>query len=138
MERLIESKGILRYSHKPGYGYRLVVDIDPEIARLARYFVPKHVTLNTTRYAPHISVVRLETPKNLEVWGERDGKEVGFKYSPLLVNDHTYWWLRVWSDELVDLRVRMGLLPYGKMAKPPDGVHCFHTTIGNTKKLDVE
>jgi hypothetical protein len=132
---LYTSKGVLKYSFTPAYGYRLVVDIDPEIPRLARYFVPKHIRLNPPRYAPHISVVRKEVPKDLTTWGLHHGKRIKFEYSPIVDNDHTYWWLRVFSDELCEIRTKMGLLPHGRLSRPPDDRKCFHTTIGNTKIL---
>lgn len=135
MEPTFESSGILRYSHSPSYGFKLIVEADPEIARLARWFVPKSVGLMTPRYAPHVTVIRKEIPSLLNTWGRYEGGRIYFRYETYARNDERYWWLRVFSDELAEIRLKLGLLPYGRttMSPDPDLRCCYHLTIGNTK-----
>lgn len=125
--------GVLHYSHSVEKGYRLVVDIDPEIARLARYFISMAADIRLPRYPAHITVVRDEVPTVLEMWGVDDGDEVHFNYSPIVYNDKTYWWLIAHSAHLLSIRARLGLAPYSEKSRPPDGTDCFHITVGNTK-----
>lgn len=129
------SSGPLRYSLQEGYGYRLVVEVDPGIHRLARWLMPKHVRANVPMYPPHISVVRKQVPTKLEAWGRHEGRMIEFEYSCWLYNDETYWWLRVWSPELEQVRVELGLRPHSHWTVAPDGVRCFHTTVANTKRV---
>lgn len=134
MIELFKSTGVLRYSLIEGYGYKLVVEVDPNIVELARSLVPKYVELNTTKYAPHISVVRKEQPSNPSVWGKHEGELIPFEYSPEVRFDEKYYWLRVFSPRLVEIRVEMGLPPSRlNVTCPPDGEPVFHITIGNLK-----
>lgn len=129
------SSGPLRYSVQEGYGYKLIVEVDPEIARYARWFIPKAWGAKTTRYAPHISVIRYETPVNLDVWGKYEGQKIQFDYQPEARYDDRYVWLRVWSPELIKIRMELGL-PADKydVTRPPDGEIVFHTTVANMKE----
>jgi hypothetical protein len=111
---------------------KLHVVVDPAIADYARALVPKarRVRLNKPRFAPHITVIRNEE------WAcnpDLDGIEVQFRYDPLVVPGEVYWWLRAWSPDLLQLRVREGLPELSDLCRPPDMEDCFHITIGNTK-----
>lgn len=127
------STGPLRYSFDAAYGYRLAVDVDPEIHRLARWFVPEHIGLIKPRYDPHITVVRREVPPNLERWGRDEGRIVEFWYETYVRNDEIYWWLRVFSDDLAQVRKELGLVAYGSTTMAPDLKRCYHMTVGNVK-----
>ena len=133
------SKGVLHYSNIDGYGYKLIVSVDSQIVELARALVPKGLGMSTTRYPPHISVVRKETPTNLLEWGKHEGEFIDFEYSPEVQYDDTYCWLRVFSPGLVSIRVSLGLPPSRRnVTCPPDGEPIFHTTIGNFKSNPVQ
>lgn len=129
MERCT-SVGPLRYTDAE---YKLNVEVDPEIVRLARSFVPKTVKLNRTRFAPHITVVRNEIPKNISGWRSLEGVFVGFEYDPCVLNDDTYYWLRVWSPTLTKIRIELGLPASSEWTRAPDGFESYHLTIGNLK-----
>lgn len=135
---LATSTGTLHYSYVKDYGYKLIVQVDPEIVRYARALVPKHIELNGTRYAPHITVIRRETPKVKDAWGDYDGESISFKYSPIVQTGKVYFWLNAWSDRLLEIRKELGLAPYRKWNRPPDGTDCFHITIGNLKKIEMQ
>ncbi len=124
--------GALRYSIENGV-YKLIVEVDPGIAALARALTP--VKLNKPKYAPHISVVRHEVPPNLDAWGKYQGQLVSFDYCPFVHNDEKYYWLNVYSPALVNIRLTLGLPASSLKSRPPDGTEIFHMTIGNTKGL---
>lgn len=130
MDFPLQSKGILRASLERGL-YRLALDVDPGIVEMARALVPWHFRLNRTRFAPHVSVVRELT--DLPGWGRHDGEEVRFDYSPFVHYDDTYFWLRVESARLREVRVELGLPATDWYVRPPDDTDCQHLTIGNLK-----
>lgn len=133
---LFRSVGTVNYLHKEGYGYRLVVDVDPELVRYYRALIPKWIKTNTQMYDPHISVVRHEVPVVMEAWGTHQGESVEFHYSNIIHQGTVYLWLNVFSTALEDLRVELGLPISSPYTVPPDGFSkCFHCTIGNTKEL---
>jgi hypothetical protein len=134
-EHRYNSIGILRYSHTPGYGWKLIAEVDKELVRFSRALVPKTIHLNSTRYAPHISIIRKEVPPNLDLWGLHEGKEISFEYNPYIFNGEVYYWLRVFSVQIEKIRLELGLLRYSSWSRPPDGQDCFHITIGNCKNL---
>lgn len=133
-EPFFSSSGILLYSVVEGYGHRLILTVPPSIVEYYRALVPKAFGINTTRYEPHISVVRKETPTNMAVWGKYQGSGLYFSYSPIVCWDERYFWLRVNCPQLVEIRKELGLPPtkYG-MTEPPVTAPCFHVTIGNVK-----
>lgn len=129
---MFTSTGTLIYSDLPQF--RLVVNIDPEIAKYYRSLLPKNIKVRLPMYKPHISVVRHETPTRLEYWKKYHGKQVSFIYNPYIFIGVTYCWLKVHSTELEDIRVELGLARHRTgVTRPPDEQPCFHTTIGNFK-----
>lgn len=134
---LYESYGILRYTRPENAGgYKLVAEIDKEITNYYRALVPKSIVLNSQMYAPHISIVRKETPVKLELWDKYEGEKIRFNYSNIIHFGEVYCWLNVWSKELEKIRLELGLPVSSPYTRPPDGFDkTFHTTIGNMKKL---
>ncbi len=129
----LRSSGPLQYSIQDGYGYRLVVDVDLGISKLTRTLIPKQHRVNIPMYPPHVSVVRRQVPVNLQAWGRHEGKMVEFEYMPWVFNDEVYWWLRVFSRDLEEIRMELGLLPHSQWTVAPDGKRCFHMTVANSK-----
>lgn len=130
MEGWFPSSGALRYSRDDDF-YKIYVEVDHSIIALARALCP--VKLNTTRYAPHVSVVRREVPVNLDAWCKHEGETIPFEYSPIVYDDKKYYWLQVKSPRLTEIRLGLGLPPSSRLSRPPDDAPVFHTTIGNTK-----
>lgn len=129
------SSGIIRYSQHYG-NFKLIVEVDKQLADYYRALVPKEINLNHQRYLPHISVVRNEKPPYAyEVhWGKYDKQSIEFKYSHYVYNDETYYWLNAFSTRLEDIRIELGLPASSIYTRPPSGFQrCFHITIGNTK-----
>ena len=131
---LFESKGVLRYSHRPEYGFRLVVDIDQGIVDYYRSTIPWWVKYNRQMYGAHISVVRHEIPVNMEEWGKYEGEEVDFLYSNHVNEGEVYLWLNAFCTRLEDIRVGLGLPVSSMYTLPPDGfTKAFHITVSNKK-----
>lgn len=130
---MIASSGILRYT-KDHHGYKLVVEIDPEISKLARALLPRAWKVQPQRYVPHVTLVRREVPVRLDLWGLHEGETVAFEYDPEIRWDETYFWLDVFGPALIALRVELGLPTSSTKTRPPDARDCFHTTVGNTKR----
>lgn len=126
------SSGKLIYNNDP---YKLIVEIDSEIVKYYRSLVPKYIKLNQQRYAPHISVVRKKIPPIMSLWGKHEGRIINFQYENIIYNNDTYYWLNVISPDLESIREELGLSPVSETTRSPDGIHKFHTTIGNTKNI---
>lgn len=131
------SKGVLKYNQPTDtVGYRLVVDIDPEITDYYRALIPPWKgKLNKQMYAPHISVVRKEIPPLPEFWGRYEGEVIEFAYDNVIHSSPTYWWLNCFSKRLEDIRLELGLPVDSPYTLPPEGfAKCFHSTLGNFKE----
>ena len=119
--------GTLHY----GPGDRVVLNIDPEITRYYRSFIPKSKRVNSPRYYPHITVVRSgrEQVTSPEKWGEHEGELISFEYSPEVNEGHTYYTIEAYSNRLEEIREELGL------SRMRSGFNCFHITIGNNKDV---
>lgn len=125
MTTLHRSEGLLQI--EPNKYYVLV---DPEISNLTRALLPRFIRqrLNRQRYAAHISVARNE-PTTDSV----PEQTIHFQYNPQPIVGLTYVWLQVYSEDLTNIRIQLGLQPSSHISRPPDGTDCFHITIGNFK-----
>ena len=136
MITLYKSTGILRYSIG-NTGYNLIVVVCPDISYYYHSLIPKSIILNTQRYKPHISIIRKETPINLDLWGKYQNKPINFEYSNYIHNGEVYYWLNAFSTELENIRLELGLPVSSPYTRPPgEYKKCFHITIANCKKLD--
>lgn len=135
MTTLYESSGPLRYS-QGNFGYRLVVDVDKELAEYYRSLIPKWISTNKQMYPPHITVVRCykELPVNLKPWGKYEGEIINFQYENIVHSGKVYFWLNVFCKRLEVVRAELGLPVTSEYTRPPEGyLKCFHCTIGNIK-----
>jgi hypothetical protein len=125
--------GTLRYALDPLPHAWL--EVDPGIVKLARALIPRAQLPDPQRYAPHITVIRNEIlpPAHADL-GVPDGLNFEFTYDSRLREGDVYWWLRVWSPALTQLRLDLGLRPSSEYSRPPDGEDCFHITVGNKKR----
>lgn len=130
------SSGTLKYFHGPDRW--LILEVDPEIVRYYRYFIPKSICLNIQKYQPHISVVRKESPIHMEHWGKYEGLDIYFEYSNIIRWGTIYYWLDAYSDRLTEIRLELGLQRTTALSRPPDGRECFHITLGNVKGVRNE
>lgn len=133
--------GVLRYAQN-GH-YRLTVEIGCDLGDYYRALAPKYLNIKKPMYPTHITVVRPEkdVPKNLAAWGKYDGERIEFLYEPRVTHGKVYYWLRILSKRLEDIRSELGLgLERSKTPSdasyedPPVGyAKFFHCTIGNIK-----
>lgn len=131
---MFESQGKLRYSI--GTYHKLIVEIDSEIVRYYRSLMPKYILTNSQMYRPHISVVRHEIIPNLDIWGKYEGEEIVFYYDGIVHSGTVYYWLNCFCGRLEEIRVELGLPVHSRYTTPPERFkHCFHCSIGNSKKL---
>ena len=132
---LHRATGILKYENNDDF-YKLIVEVDPNLALFYRSLIPKYKGVTGQRYPPHISVVRKEIPPNLALWGKYEESPVDFVYDSDIQNDDKYWWLNAFSTRLEEIRVELGLPVTSPFTRPPSGfLKCFHITLGNTKAL---
>lgn len=132
-----KSTGSIHYEHNGLLNeYKMYVLVDPNITNYYRILTNKACIsnmVNKPRYPAHISVLRKETPANFDSWGRYNNQSISYEYDHYVYNDDVYWWLRVKSDKLCDIRMELGLDRHSMYSRPPDGVDFFHITIGNTK-----
>lgn len=132
-ERFHRSIGALRYSMLEDGASKLIVEVERDIAFLARALAPRYLRLNGQRFPPHISVVRHESVCDHPKWCKYEGMTVGFEYGSYVMNNSWFYWLRVRSDDLICIRLELGLTAHSRYSRPPDGTRWFHITIGNTR-----
>jgi len=101
--------------------------VDQQIADFYKSLIPKWISVNPQRYPAHVSVVRRETPPNMDVWNKYQGTEIEFEYSQIIVADETYFWLDVFCPRLGEIREEMGLKAF------PPWRNLYHITLGNSK-----
>jgi hypothetical protein len=82
-------------------------------------------------YGAHISFIRGEKPVNNEYWGIDSG-EIEFWYAHTVRFDNNrHAWLDVWCDQLVDIRIKLGLTPKPNRLFNGEWVPSgYHLTIG--------
>lgn len=132
-DRRIVTGGTLRCSIG-NEGPRLVVEVDPQIAILARSLIPKSLGAQQPRHPPHITVVRKESVDvEHSKWHFLDGIRMAFSYDTQIEYDDTYFWYPVYSDGLIFIRKSLGLPETTEYTRPPDGSSPFHITVANRK-----
>ena len=101
---LYQSTGVLRY-----YPNKLIVEIDQGISDLYRKLIPKWIKTNCQMYPAHISVVRKETPPNMQYWDKYEGVEIDFWYENIIRFSETYFLLNVFCNKLEDIITDLGI-----------------------------
>ena len=121
-----KTQGPLRY----GPGIRAAVVVDQQLSNYYRSLIPKEKNVNGQRHPAHITVVRIgvEEPPNMDVWGKYEGELVEFEYSSEIERDGLYWFLRVRSERIAEIRVELGL------PEQRDRFKGYHITVANMKK----
>lgn len=101
---------------------------DPEFGNYYYSLLPKYFKATRQRYDSHITIVRLGVEQTDQNWLYRDGEEIEFKYDSQIKFVEPYFFLDVWSDDIADIRTKLGLPVYRFKDNP-----CYHITIANTK-----
>ena len=132
---MFSSVGIIYYNDSAGF--RLTVEVDPELSDYYRSLIPKYYKVQKPRWSAHITVVRpeKEIPPKLRYWGEYEDEKIEFFYDPYIYRDKGYFWINTWCKRLEHIREELGLTNISKYTLPPTGLNkCFHCTIGNYKE----
>ena len=113
-------------------GSSLVAEIDPEIGKYYRGFIPKSIDYNIPRYPLHVTVVRgkYENAEHSKLWKSHDNKQIEFEYNSYVNIGKLYIWISARGDILKELRFELGL------DECFDKFKLFHATIANMKQLD--
>lgn len=139
-----EAEGVLEYTPKTREeaeqlvsvhpGIKAVVRVDQGISDTYRALVPKSHYIKPQMYPAHITVVRnlKETPLNLEAWGKYEGERIPFVYQNIIEKDGPYYFLRVESPRIAEIRKELGLPEHRDRFKG------YHITIGNVKELETQ
>lgn len=127
MNGIFKSNGKIIYDPTAGNAkndWWIIVECPKDILDYYHHWILKeeNIKLNKPLFGAHISVVRGEEPPNKELWRKYHEKEISFSYSHDIENKDEYYWLRVSSPELNDIREELGLTR--------DVEFGFHLTIG--------
>jgi hypothetical protein len=99
---------------------------DDEISKYYRHMFyqqfPWKGKLTRPVWGTHISIIRGEKIPNYHLWGLQANKIVEFQYQPGVLDNGEYFWLKVKSPFLSEIRET-----YGLTKEPKFG---FHLTIG--------
>lgn len=109
--------------------HKIIIPFEEEISSCYRSLIPKYYKVNKQKYPAHISVVRNE----IDLF-EIESNLISFEYENVIYDNGFYFWLRVRSDDLFNLRRNLGLNKTSLITKSPDQQHDFHITIGNMKE----
>ena len=133
---MFKSIGTLRYDRPDGYGWRLVLEIDPGISMFYRSLIPKWLPANPQATKPHITIVRAAKPPKPGAWGKYEGEKIEFFYDPYIQQGGAYWWLNCFSKRLDEIAEELGLSLANPYYTPPAGYgKVWHTTIANVKQI---
>ncbi len=75
-----------------------------------------------SRAGAHISFIKGEKPPVEEIWGKEVNPIEFWHAHTVRMDNDCHIWVDVWSDQLIELRARLGLPPKVKMS--------YHLTIG--------
>jgi hypothetical protein len=108
-----------------------IVSCDDEISKYYRHlYIKQYPYLNgdmtgkLTRpvWGAHISFIRHEKISDSSLWKMFDGKIITFEYTPGVLDNGEYFWMKVKCPFLLDLREKLGLSRNPKFG--------LHLTIG--------
>lgn len=114
-------------SRKGFQSWWAIVKAPMSILDYYRHWIKKELghTLNLPMWKAHLTVCRGEKPIKEWNWKKHEGRKITFEYSPEIKFSETYAWLPVYSRELEEIRVELGLTPQAFVR--------FHITLGNNK-----
>lgn len=117
MNRHIGS-GIIRYDPiRQGMRRRVdwwsIVHVDRELTRYYRWWVKKEkfIDLYEPSWDAHISIIRGEKPlpEYMHLWKKYNGIRISFEYEHDVFNEGFFWIIKVYSEELMNIRKEMNL-----------------------------
>lgn len=140
MGRRIRTTGILRYSPKllgerSSDKWWLVLDVDQNISDLYRhlYWLDTYrcKKLQRPAWGAHVSIIRNEEPpkEKQSLWESYADQELELEYTSDVGDNGIHWWLPVFCEKALDIRVELGL--------PRQPYHPLHMTFGVTPSPDL-
>jgi len=107
-----------------------ILQLPKDFARYYQYFLRKetHIVLNDPTFNAHVSIVRGESPPNMQAWKKYNNMPFYIEYEPEIVSFKdtkkagSYYCINFESKKLSDIREELGLTPH----------KIFHITIGRT------
>lgn len=106
-----------------------IVKIPDNIIDYYRYLFEKQydVKLTKPKWGAHVSFIRGEEPKiNIDDWNDFHNKKIKLSYSHDIFYNHDYVWLKVKSNDLLNIREHFGLQKEHKIG--------LHITVGKFDK----
>ena len=124
---MLHTYGTMAY----GPGMMATVHLCDDFTKYYRALLPKYLMVQPPKYKPHISVVRLniEKPINILEWGKHAGRRIDIKYDSTIKNRGVYYYIQAYSEQIGIIRRDLGLSTYR------NGFYSYHITIGNTKNV---
>ncbi len=103
---------------------------DKEFSDYYRTLLPKAWRVSPQKYTSHITIVRKEKEEipDKSLWQSFDGIAIEFDYNPIVQFDSLYFYLKVYSKDIEEIRLKLGM-PRFRFKNSP----CYHITIGNIK-----
>ncbi|MFM2394617.1 MAG: virus [Bacteroidota bacterium] len=136
MENLFKGEGILYYYDKNVRDTQwLLLNADDSIIEYYAYLVKKRYWLEKfqkPKHGSHISAIRGEIIEDSlfhQHWKKYHGQVIEFYYSPKVENNGEHFWLPVYSKDLEQIRIELGLNPVPQFN--------FHLTIGRLREEDI-
>jgi len=123
------STGIIKYDTSDGPW--VTVGIDQEILNYYYSLIPKYYHVFKPRWKAHVTVVRPEENTVINrFWESRQSHIAKFVYDPTILWENGFWWFNLWSNEMDQIRLELGLSIKSRITIPPAGyTKCFHCTI---------
>jgi hypothetical protein len=129
---MIDLKCILQYDPKPLSGkvdsmfkpWWMIATCSGDLTEFYTWLLNKEtgMVLQRPAWGAHVSVIRGEEPPNVELWKKYDNQEITITYDPDVRTNSEHWWMRVHSNDLLDIREELGLIRFPEFT--------FHLTLG--------
>lgn len=134
---IFDPKNITRKHEKQSSWKKVVIcETDCDMHLYYAWFLNKrfNLILNRPLRKPHVTIVN-DKIDDLELYKQAkklfNGKELTFKYDPAEIRTNCeHWWIKVYSDDVANIRSVMGLTPTPYFN--------LHLTIGHANEKNIE
>lgn len=142
---MFELKGILKFDpinvtkkhhSQSSWKKTVMVQFDCDMTSYYSWFIFKrfNLKLNKPLRGTHVTIINDIVDSDIYEMARNvfDGKEITIKYDPTYIrsNRKGHWWLKVYSDDVRNIRTVMGLTP--------NPYYGLHLTIGQATHLQLE
>jgi hypothetical protein len=91
------------------------------------------IRVGDMRWGPHISFIRGEEPTDFFEWNALHEKEIEVEIEPIYRTNGKHLWFNILSEQIFDLREKVGLKRYRYTHPPFNGLHL---TLGTYHRKD--